>query len=157
MKIQYTTHHPLATFEQATHGSAGFDLTACEIEDNGTQININYGIRVAIPNNHVGLLVPRSSTPKKYNVVSPHGVGIIDSDYRGILYGLFTRVPNSTFYRINPADRVGQLIIIPIPEIEPLHVKLLPEYVVPKKQTKKRTRRGGIGSTDENGSLKVIA
>lgn len=148
MKLQYIKTHPLATFEQSTQGSAGFDLTACNIEDNGTHIVVDYGIKVAIPKNHVGLLVPRSSTPKKYNVIAPHGTGIIDSDYRGNLYGLFTRIPSVSFYRINPADRIGQLIIVQLPEIETVLAQNLPEFKAHSKTQKKRVRTGGIGSTD---------
>ena len=119
-------------------GDAGMDLTAVSInwDDNG---NVIYGIGLAveIPQGYVGLLFPRSSNSKKDLYLTNH-VGVIDSGYRGEIMLKFRRTVmfNPAIYNIG--DRVGQLIIIPYPEVSFVEVEEL-----------SNTERGagGYGST----------
>ena len=49
----------------AKEGDAGLDLTAVRIEtQDGTQITYGIGLAFEIPQNHVGLIYPRSSIRK---------------------------------------------------------------------------------------------
>jgi dUTP pyrophosphatase len=119
-------------------GDAGMDLTAVSVnwDDNG---NVIYGIGLAveIPQGYVGLLFPRSSNSKKDLYLTNH-VGVIDSGYRGEIMLKFRRTAmfNPAIYQIG--DRVGQLIIIPYPEVSFVEVEEL-----------SNTERGaaGYGST----------
>lgn len=122
----------------AKHGDAGMDLTATSkhYDDHG---NVVYGTGLAfeIPNGHVGLLFPRSSNSKKELTLS-NSVGVIDSGYRGEVLlkfkgsvsiyetdlndaGHFPCVGESTD-AYNVGDRIGQIIIMPIPQIEFIEV-----------------------------------
>ena len=99
-------------------GDAGMDLTAISIEKDGYG-NVVYGtgLAIEIPEGHVGLLFPRSSNSKTDLYLTNH-VGVIDSGYRGEIMFKFRATPslvNAKVYQVG--DRVGQLIIIPYPQI----------------------------------------
>ena len=88
------------------------------------------GVAMEIPKGYVGLVFPRSSISKKDLILS-NSVGVIDSGYRGeILFKFKTcqqvrtdgviaaplTVPLVYCYDIE--ERIGQIIIMPYPEIE---------------------------------------
>lgn len=95
---------------------AGADLTATSYEyKNGRHI---YGTSIAleIPEGYVGLIFPRSSICK-YDLRLTNSVGVIDSNYRGEIKFQFENDGMSTkIYNIG--DRIGQLIIMPYPEVQ---------------------------------------
>lgn len=100
-------------------GDAGLDLTAVSVNttDNGDYGFIEYdtGLAVEIPEGYVGLVYPRSSISKT-GLILANSVGVIDSNYRGSIKCRFKAIPNSTIYSVG--DRIAQLIIQPIPNIE---------------------------------------
>jgi len=123
-------------------GDAGLDLVATSkhIDVYG---NISYGTGLAfeIPSGYVGLLFPRSSNSKT-DLLLTNSVGVIDSGYRGEVSMKFSlserqnaKNPLASYV---PGDRIGQLIIMPYPNIEFEEVEELSE-----------TERGsgGYGST----------
>ena len=70
--------------EYSQDGDAGMDLTATSFRVTDTFLEYGTGIAVQIPENHVGLLFPRSSITKSAPGVSlKNSVGVIDSNYRG--------------------------------------------------------------------------
>ena len=107
---------------------AGYDLYAHSksYDDDG---NVVYGSGVAmeIPQGYVGLVFPRSSNAKKDLLLS-NSVGVIDSGYRGEV--LFKFKPSNVIEKPDLAympesiakyeigERIGQIIIMPYPEIE---------------------------------------
>lgn len=114
---------------------AGFDLTATsrEFDKDG---NIVYGTELAfeIPEGYVGYIFPRSSVSKK-DIVLTNCVGVIDAGYRGEVMAKFkpvsmahetiSRLPRDhlSYFRhfgedYKVGERIGQLIIMPLPEIE---------------------------------------
>ncbi len=100
-------------------GDAGMDLTAIsyELGDN-TNWHHKYGtgISIEIPKGFVGLIFPRSSICKRDLILSNH-VGVIDSGFRGEIFFNFKDIDGGhDKYQIG--DRIGQLMIIPYPEIE---------------------------------------
>jgi dUTP pyrophosphatase len=69
----------------STPGSVGFDLWTAEparIEPMAIEL-VGTGLVVAVPAGWCLLVSLRSSAPRRYGVMQPHGVGIIDQDYRG--------------------------------------------------------------------------
>lgn len=115
---------------RGTEHSAGMDLTAVskEVVDNGKHGYVNYGTGLAfvIPEGHVGLLFPRSSISKTGLILS-NSCGIIDSDYRGEVTMRFKHIKDTDDYNIG--DRIGQLIIIPYPQVTFEEVSELDETV----------------------------
>lgn len=140
MKVKVKKLNEKAVLPKKAHPTdAGFDLVATSrtIDDMG---NIVYGTGLAfeIPEGHVGYIFPRSSISKQ-NIALSNSVGVIDCHYRGevtfkfkptlhawenideegnyeILVGGFHDAEAVTSYAVG--DRIGQLIIMPIPGIE---------------------------------------
>jgi dUTP pyrophosphatase len=128
VKIKKT--HPNAVIPAyAKSGDAGMDLTAVGFTEKNMYITYHTGLAIEIPAGHVGLLFPRSSVYKTGQQLS-NCVGVIDSGYRGEIMMKFTRAIDQ--YCIG--DRVGQIIILPYPEINFKEVDQLSD-----------TQRGGGG------------
>ena len=113
----------------AKPGDAGMDLTAVsmKIDEYG---NICYGTGLAfeIPEGYVGLVFPRSSNCKK-GVILTNSVGVIDSGYRGEVSFKFKEIALGNFSNVayKVGDRIGQMIIMPYPQIEFIEVDELSE------------------------------
>ena len=153
MKVKIKKMHKDAVIPTyAKKGDAGMDLTAVskKIDEQG---NFVYGTGLAfeIPEGYVGLLFPRSSNAKT-NMYLTNSVGVLDSGYRGEVMFKYKTVHNlasmiqflwqkyilrkpilnirietlsCNHYEIG--DRIGQIIIIPYPQIEFVEVDELSE------------------------------
>ena len=120
-------------------GDAGFDLTSVsrsivEESDYG-YIEYGTGLAIEIPRGFVGLIFPRSSI-SNYGMILSNAVGVIDSGYRSEIKFRFKHIKDSKMYEIG--ERVGQLIILPYPQIEFKEVDELSDS---------NRRFGGFGST----------
>lgn len=139
MKVKIKKLHPDAVIPKyAKPGDAGMDLTAVSVEDEYYNGNVVYntGLAFEIPEGYVGLLFPRSSNSKKGLLLS-NSVGVIDSGYRGEVSFKF-KVLNSSMGVYKVGERIGQILIVPYPQIEFEEVEELSE-------TERGT--GGYGST----------
>ena len=96
-------------------GDAGMDLTAVWAKQDLDLITYGTGLSVEIPKGYVGLLFPRSSVYKAKMILT-NCVGVIDSGYRGEIMMKFEMMDSNTKYKVG--DRIGQLIIMPYPEIQ---------------------------------------
>ena len=119
-------------------GDAGADLCASEdtaIPARG-KILVATGIRLALPEGHVGLIWPRSGMAVKHGIDC--GAGVIDSQYRGeVKILLFNHSDNE--YPIKQGDRIAQLLVQKVETVEFLPVDNLDDT----------DRAGsGFGSTD---------
>ena len=119
MQIKFKKLTPEAVApKQGTPGSAGFDLTAVSMrfDDRYHIWEYGTGIAVEIPPGYVGLCFPRSSVFRTGTFLS-NGVGVIDSDYRGEIKAKFySRKGWNRNYK--PGDRIIQLVIVPIPDVD---------------------------------------
>ena len=143
-------------------GDAGMDLVATSkhYDEDG---NVVYGTGLAfeIPKGYVGLLFPRSSNAKKDLLLS-NSVGVLDSGYRGEVMFKFKssesiwnwdyNKESSAFYtaedeyrnyslilnHYNVGERIGQIIILPYPQVEFEEAEELSET---------ERSKGGFGST----------
>ena len=99
-----------------TAASAGADLRACLDEPAviapGETRMIPYGVAVEIPDGYVGLIFGRSGMALKRGLAPSNKVGVIDSDYRGELMTAFYNQSPAP-QRIEPGERVAQLVIVP--------------------------------------------
>mgnify|MGYP003129364934 FL=1 len=126
----------------AKPGDAGMDITAIAHKINTEHNFIEYhtGLAFEVPEGHVGLLFPRSSVSKK-DLSLANCVGVVDSGYRGEITFRYKFDSDSYFAnvkRYEDGDRVGQLVIMPYPEIELQEVNHL---------TTSTRGVGGYGST----------
>ena len=131
------THEDAVTPAYSLDGDACLDLwAASRKEDDHGNLVFDTGIALEIPEDHVGLVFPRSSVTKT-ELMLGNAVGVIDSNYRGSIILKFTnaqRVGRSYY----PGDKIGQLLIVKRPKITLFEVEELSE-----------TNRGdgGFGST----------
>jgi len=126
---------------------AGADLFSMENVDiyAGETKLIDTGVCIKIPTGYVGLVYNRSSQGK-IHVVIPHSVGVIDSDYRGVIKVLLMNQGEDPYKIARFDTRIAQLVITPI---------LLPNFIGWADTGKwEDTERGvgGYGSTNNKGS-----
>ena len=102
----------------STKGSAGLDLRASLeseliLKSKQTEL-IPTGISIHIENqSYAGLILPRSGLGHNHGIVLGNLVGLIDSDYQGQLFvSCWNR--SDVEYKIEPYDRIAQLIFITI-------------------------------------------
>lgn len=126
MKINFKKLHRNAVIPSyAVDGDAGMDLTAVRItQQTSRDIIYQTGLAVEIPKGYVGLIFPRSSI-RKYDLSLSNSVGVIDSGYRGEIGLTFKKLDEWKSYEYKVGDRIGQLIVLPYPNIEPIEVEEL--------------------------------
>ena len=119
MKVRIKKLREDAVIPKKAHPTdAGFDLVATRkwCDEYG---NICYGTDLAfeIPRGFVGYIFPRSSLCK-YDLRLTNAVGVIDSGYIGEVTFRFKPTGFLECQRYEVGERIGQLIIMPIPDIE---------------------------------------
>ncbi len=118
MKVKVKKIHPNAVIPKySREGDAGLDLVAVDkaLTPEGKWI-YDTGLAFEIPKGFVGQVFPRSGIFKKSQRLS-NSVGIIDSNFRGSIKFIFDGgYLNRENYEVG--DRIGQLIIMPYPQIE---------------------------------------
>lgn len=128
---------------------AGLDLRTPEgqgcLVRPGAVYTINLGVRVAIPDGYYGQLVLRSSAGAK-GLAIPHGVGVIDSGYRGDIKLLVTALAEPVL--VAAGERVCQLIVLPLPSVE---------YEAGIVDVDTGRGRGGFGSTGAGAVIRDCA
>jgi len=72
------------------------------------------GVRLEIPEGHVGLVWPRSGLAVRHGIDTL--AGVIDSDYRGEL-GVVLVNHGPEPFRILPGDRVAQLLVQKVEQV----------------------------------------
>jgi dUTP pyrophosphatase len=111
-------------------GDAGLDFYAANVryvygdeDDHHYSLDrlkyIEYGTNIAleIPPGFVGLMFPRSSITNKHLILG-NAVGVIDSSYRGEIKFRFKRTKAFNVDEYKVGDKIGQLIIMAVPQIE---------------------------------------
>jgi dUTP pyrophosphatase len=108
--------------QYATPGSAGLDLRACvqaplTLHPGQTEL-IPAGIAIHINDpGYAAVILPRSGLGHKHGIVLGNLVGLIDSDYQGqLLVSTWNR--GNTPFVINPMERLAQLVVIPVMQVE---------------------------------------
>ena len=128
-------HEDAVVPKYANFGDAAVDLVAVrKWKDDKDKICYGTGLALEIPHHHVGLLFPRSSVSKT-DLRLCNAVGVIDAGYRGEIMLKFDKNGNKEY---EVGDRVGQLMLVPIPSIQFVEVVNLPDS---------DRGTGGFGST----------
>lgn len=95
-------------------GDAGADLVAAEpatLASGGGRALVRTGLRVAIPEGHAGLVLPRSGLALRHGVTCLNTPGLIDSGYRGEVRVLLVNTDPANDYKVEVGDRIAQLVI----------------------------------------------
>jgi len=101
---------------------------------------IPLGVAMALPPNYEALLIPRSSTFKKYGVIQTNSIGLIDETYCGDNDEWLFPVYATRAVTIPKNTRICQFRIL----------KHQPLVAFAKVEHLSETDRGGFGSTGEN-------
>ena len=130
---------PLPIYE--TKGAVGFDLLAREdkLIHPASIVLIPANIIVQVPKGYALLLVSRSSTPRKYGLTKPHGIGVIDQDYCGPGDEIMIQIYNFTEepVTVQRGQKIAQGLFVRTDRFDFEEV-----------ETVALETRGGFGSTD---------
>ena len=114
---------------RAYAGDAGIDLTACERVElaPGERALVPTGLAVAIPAGYAGYVQRRSGLATEHGISIVNTPGLVDSGYRGeLLVNLLNTDPREPFV-VEPGMRIAQLVVLAVPEVEPVEVEELPD------------------------------
>lgn len=113
---------------RAYPGDAGLDLTTCERVElgPGERAVVSTGIAVAIPAGHAGFVQPRSGLAARHGIALVNGPGLIDAGYRGELRVVLLNTDREATFVAEPGDRIAQLVVLRLPEVELVEVDELP-------------------------------
>lgn len=130
----------LALPQYESPGAAAFDLSAriaCTVDPRRVG-RIPANLVIEVPDGYSLLVALRSSTPARYGLIHPHGVGIIDRDYCGPDDEIAVQVYNPGDQPVTVARgaRIAQALLVPVASCEWEEVKV-----------SSRPSRGGFGST----------
>jgi dUTP pyrophosphatase len=142
MQVKFKKLHPNAvTPNYAKPGDSCVDLVATSKYSTAHWDEYGTSLALEIPDNHVGLIFPRSSISNRPQYLTNH-VAVIDSKYRGEIKLRFKKVFDHRAYSEKSyeiGERIAQLMIIPYPIIEFEEVSEL---------SNTERGEGGFGSTN---------
>jgi dUTP pyrophosphatase len=95
------------------------------------------GLAVAIPENYEIQVRPRSGLAAKNGISVLNTPGTVDADYRGEIKVILINLSLENF-KIEPGQRIAQMVLCPVIKAELVEVDTLPESV---------RGSGGFGST----------
>lgn len=115
-----------------TSGSAGADVTAAITNGSpltlhtGERAMVPTGLSVAIPEGYEIQVRPRSGLAANFGIQVVNSPGTVDSDYRGEIKVLLLNMGFEPFV-VNRGDRIAQLVIAPVHQIQWEEVETLSE------------------------------
>lgn len=120
--------HGLGLPTRAHPGDAGLDLCTtddAELEP-GQRVLVGTGIALALPDDHVGLVHPRSGLAARTGLTVLNAPGTIDAGYRGeVAVCLVNHDPEHAVH-LRRGDRVAQLVIQRVARVVLREVAQLP-------------------------------
>lgn len=142
LSVNFKKLVPEAVIPKYAHfGDAGMDITCTSVEydDKTGCFMYHTGLAFELPVGYVMLIFPRSSN-RKTDYYLTNSVGVLDSGYRGELMLAYKNKDeiNNQKPPYKVGERVGQIIILPYPEIAMVEVEEL---------SKSERGEGGFGST----------
>ena len=124
-----------------TSGAAGMDVRANISEPivlgSLDRVLIPLGLRLEIPEGYEVQVRPRSGLALKHGIGMVNSIGTIDSDYRGEIGAIIVNLSKEP-YTIQPQERIGQLVLNKVEQIE---------WEVVEKLSESERGSGGFGST----------
>jgi dUTP pyrophosphatase len=114
---------------RAYAGDAGLDLASCERVElgPGERATVATGLAVAIPDGYAGFVQPRSGLASRHGITIVNTPGLVDSGYRGELKVILLNTDATEVFVVEPGMRIAQLVVMQVPEIDPIEVDELPE------------------------------
>src|SRR5215211_5945601 len=141
MELRITRVRAGARLPSRAHdGDAGLDLYSAEGATiaPGERASVATGIAIEIPARFAGLVLPRSGLAARRGIALVNAPGLIDSGYRGEIRVLLLNTDRRETFEVAPGDRIAQLVLTPVADVEPLEVAELATSV---------RGEGGFGSS----------
>jgi dUTP pyrophosphatase len=141
MELRFQILDDAATIPSRAHdGDAGLDLHSAQAAHigPGERWQLSTGLAVEIPEGHAGLVLPRSGLALRYGISLVNAPGLIDSGYRGEIGVLLQNNDPAEIFRVEPGDRVAQLVVVPVALPVPVTVEALADS---------QRGEGGFGSS----------
>jgi dUTP diphosphatase len=129
VKLQVQRLRPEAVLpDRAYAGDAGLDLVACEGVTlcPGERASVGTGLAVAIPDGYAGFVQPRSGLAARHGITLVNTPGLIDAGYRGEIVVILLNTDATEAFTVEPGMRIAQLVLLAVPEVEPVVVDALP-------------------------------
>jgi dUTP pyrophosphatase len=113
---------------RAYGGDAGLDLSACGRHElaPGTRAVVPTGVAVAVPPGYAGFVQPRSGLAARHGITIVNTPGLVDSGYRGEVNVVLLNTDPAETFVVEPGMRIAQLVVVPVPEVEPVEADELP-------------------------------
>jgi dUTP pyrophosphatase len=130
MQLRFSRLRDDAVIPTRAHdGDAGLDLYAAQPAHlgPGERWSVPTGVAVEIPEGHAGLVLPRSGLAREHGIALVNSPGLIDAGYRGELTVLLLNTDPAEVYRVQPGDRIAQLLVLAVAAAEPVEVEALAE------------------------------
>ncbi|MCG8374406.1 MAG: dUTP diphosphatase [Balneolales bacterium] len=141
-RLPHARDLPLPAYESKS--AAGMDLRAALSEsvtlNPGERALIPTGLQMALPEGYEAQVRPRSGLAIRNGITMLNSPGTIDADYRGEVKVIAINHGSESF-TIHHGDRIAQMVIAPVVQLEIRDVKELDD-------TERGT--GGFGSTGVN-------
>jgi len=128
VKLRIAKLRDEATVPTRAHaGDAGLDLYACEAAHlgPGERWSVGTGVAVEITDGYAGLVLPRSGLARDHGIALVNGPGLIDAGYRGEVRVLLLNTDPAEIFRVEPGERIAQLVVVPVGLPEPVEVESL--------------------------------
>ena len=112
----------MCAISKPTAFSAGLDLRACidaaiTLAPGQTEL-VPTGIAIHVGDpGYAAIILPRSGLGHKHGIVLGNLVGLIDSDYQGQIF-VSTWNRGNTAFVLNPMERLAQLVVVPVAQVE---------------------------------------
>ncbi|MEX2294305.1 MAG: dUTP diphosphatase [Acidimicrobiales bacterium] len=116
--------------EHARAGDAGLDVMArvdATLAPAGGRALVPTGIAFALPEGYAGFVQPRSGLALKHGVTVLNSPGLIDCGYRDELKVLLVNLDPSEPFEIHRGDRIAQLVVQAVAQVEWSTVEALPD------------------------------
>lgn len=116
--IPTETDTPETPLVYAKPGDAAVDLRAATntvIPAGNGRALIPTGIRMAIPDGHLGMVLSRSGLALKRGVHVLNAPGIVDSGYRGDIGVILCNTDPTEPFHVSEGDRIAQFMVLPCP------------------------------------------
>ena len=91
----------------------------------GARTSVGTGIAVEIPDGQAGLVLPRSGLAARHGIALVNAPGLIDAGYRGEIRVLLLNTDRSSAVRLEPGDRIAQLVLVRVETPEVVEVEAL--------------------------------
>ena len=121
MRVEFQRLSPAARAPERAHEhDAGWDLRASEPATigPGERASVGTGIALAIPEGCAGLVLPRSGLAARHGIALTNAPGLVDAGYRGEVRILLLNTDRSAAFSVEVGDRIAQLLIVDVPEVE---------------------------------------